>query len=79
MAIRILTAATVVVALAAPAFADTTITSTRNCYSHHSRSSASGNWRDCTTDVKIKDDRPQPPRPNCAYLPNFGPDPRCSR
>jgi hypothetical protein len=57
MAIRILTAAAVLVALAAPALADTIST---DCYGRHSR--ASGSWRTCNTEIK-RDPRPEPRRP----------------
>jgi hypothetical protein len=73
------TIAAALIAFALPAWAGdntTTITSTRDCYSHYSRSSRSGNWRECNTEIKIQRPDP-PPRPNCAYLPNFGADPRC--
>ena len=78
MAYRILTAAAVLVALAAPALAQNTAKyeTTVSCYSHSSRSSRSGNWTNCTRETKVTPP-PQPSKPNCAYLPNFGSDPRC--
>ena len=57
MAPRILAAAALLVALAAPVCADTIST---NCYGRHSR--ASGSWRTCSTEIK-RDPLPEPRRP----------------
>jgi hypothetical protein len=54
MTYRILTTAAVLVALAAPAFADSIST---DCYGRHSR--ASGSWRTCNTEIK-RDPLPAP-------------------
>ena len=57
MAYRILATAAVLVALTAPAFADTIST---DCYGRRSR--ASGSWRTCNTEIKL-DPLPPAPRP----------------
>ena len=57
MAYRILATAAVLVALAAPALADTIST---DCYGKRSR--ASGSWRTCNTEIK-RDPLPELPRP----------------
>ena len=79
MAYRILIAAALAGAFASPALADqtTTYTTTTSCNYQPSRTGLTRSYSGCVTQTQVQRPDP-PPRPNCAYLPNFGGvDPRC--